>query len=149
MGQLLQLQGLGHLQRQPFAAGKLQLQPPGLQPVAPVARPGIRRRLTAGAIEGITKQGCPEGGAVDADLVGAAAGDRHLHQVGPGTALQQGEGAAGGQIALLAAIGGAPDATQLGVRAATDRHRDRERLPRPQRQHPGHKQGPVKLAASS
>ena len=140
---------MGHFQCPPFAAWKLQLQPPGLQPIAPVARPGVRRRQAARAVEGITEQGGPEGGAVDADLMGAAAGDHHLHQVGPGTALQQGEGAAGGQVALFAAIGGAPDAAQLGVRAAADRHRDRERLPRPQRQHPGHKQGPVKLSASS
>jgi hypothetical protein len=46
---------------------------------------------------------------VDVDLVGSAAGDRHLHQVAFGVVLQQGEGVVGGQIAGAVTISGLPD----------------------------------------
>jgi hypothetical protein len=48
---------------------------------------------------------------VNADLVGPAAGDGHLNEIGLGGSLQQGEGAVGSQIAAPGSIGGAPDQT--------------------------------------
>ena len=92
---LRQGQGLGRLQVQAAAAGEVQLQPPSLEVVAAVAGQGAWGNLAAWGVEGITQQGRPDCGAVNADLVGAAAGDGHLHQIGLAAALQQGEGAAG------------------------------------------------------
>jgi hypothetical protein len=57
---------------------------------------------------------------VDANLMGAAAGDRHLHQVCLGGAFQQGEATAGGQVAGLGISGSTPDLAQLRMFAATD-----------------------------
>jgi hypothetical protein len=57
---------------------------------------------------------------VDANLMGAAAGDRHLHQVCLGGAFEQGEATAGGQVAGLGTSSGTPNLAQLRMFTAAD-----------------------------
>jgi hypothetical protein len=52
--------------------------------------------------------------------MGTAAGDRHLHQVCLGGALEQGEATAGGQVAGLGTSSGTPNLAQLRMFTATD-----------------------------
>ncbi len=60
----------------------------GVEMIAAIAGDGIgsgvgmmgQNRHTAGRVEGITREGMPHRGQMDADLVGATCGNRHIEQ---------------------------------------------------------------------
>ena len=67
----------------------IQLQTPGMEPIAPVSRSGDITDALIVQVERITKQGRPQLREMDADLMRATRGDRHLQTISMGAAFQQ------------------------------------------------------------
>lgn len=81
------------VQVEPLAgAGVRQLQPMGMQQVARIARQGVgaRQGKATWPVERIPHQGMSRPGQVDADLVGTARPNLHLHERGSFPAFQHG-----------------------------------------------------------
>ena len=75
----------------------IQLQTPGMEPIAPVSRSGDITDALIVQVERITKQGRPQLREMDADLMRATRCDRHLQTISLGTAFQQRQFAVGFQ----------------------------------------------------
>jgi hypothetical protein len=97
-----------------------------METVATVAGQGVGERPTTGHEEWIAQQGGAHRRAMDANLMGAAAADRHFHQVGVAAPFKQGELAAGGKGGGIVAAAGGPDGPQARVGLAGDWSGDRE-----------------------
>jgi hypothetical protein len=97
-----------------------------MEPVATVAGQGVGAGLATGQVQRIAQQGGAYRRAMDADLMGATAADRHFHQVGVAAPFEQGELAAGGKGGGIVAAAGGPDGPQARVGLAGDWSGDRE-----------------------
>jgi hypothetical protein len=79
-----------------------------MEPIATVAGQGVGEGVTTGQVQRIAQQGGAHRCAMDANLMGAAAVDRHFHQVGVAAPFKQGELAAGGKGGEIVAAAGGP-----------------------------------------
>ena len=86
-----------------------------MQLVPPIAGQGVGAGQAAGQVQRVAKQQRTGSGRVDADLVGAARGDCHLHQPTVGPGLEQGQQASGRQSPAIVRGRRAPEATQAPV----------------------------------
>jgi hypothetical protein len=97
-----------------------------MEPVATVAGQGFGEGLAPGQVQRIAQQGGAHRCAMDANLMGAAAADRHFHQVSVAAPFEQGELAAGGKGGGIVAAAGGPDGPQAWMGLAGDWSGDRE-----------------------
>jgi len=91
-----------------------------MQLVPPIARQGIGAGQAAGQVQRVAQQRRPGRGHMDADLVGAARGDCHLHQPAVGPGFEQGQLAAGRQSPAIARGRRAPEAAQAPMGPAAN-----------------------------